>query len=108
MAKSQSEQVIESSQVATCIKELMLVTENWSGTASELYAKLESIAEELKINIKPKYWPKAPNALSRRLNEIIPSLKEIGIQVDTSEDDKKRKIIIITKISTISTISTIS
>ena len=63
----------------------------WKGTATELLADLESIAVELKINTRQKSWPKAPNSLSRRINEIKTNLREIGITIDRCFTDEKKK-----------------
>ena len=48
-----------------------------TGTATELSEILNDIAEtKLKISIqKIRSWPKSPNYLSRRLNEVKTNLK---------------------------------
>jgi hypothetical protein len=76
----------------------------WKGTATELLADLESVAAELKINTRHKTWPKAPNSLSRRINEVKTNLREIGIVIDSGARDSKTKVktIEIRKISSIS------
>ncbi|MFL6421685.1 MAG: hypothetical protein ACJ71P_20080 [Nitrososphaeraceae archaeon] len=63
----------------------------WTGTATELLAGLEETAVRLKINIHNKSWPKAPNSLSRRINEIKTNLREIGIMMDRYFLDHKTK-----------------
>jgi hypothetical protein len=63
----------------------------WKGTATELLADLESVAAELKINTHHKPWPKAPNTLSRRINEVKTNLREIGITIDRYFLDHKTK-----------------
>jgi hypothetical protein len=75
---------------------------------SELYSKLEQIADILKVNRHAKLWPKAPNSLSRRINEVKTNLREIGIVIDNSgvRDSKtKVKTIEIRKIPSLSSIS---
>ena len=57
----------------------------WKGTATELLADLESVAAELKINTRHKTWPKAPNSLSRRINEVKTNLREIGIVMNVQQ-----------------------
>ena len=73
----------------------------WKGTATELLADLEGVAAELKINTHHKSWPKAPNTLSRRINEVKTNLREIGITIDRCfiDDKKKSKGIKIRKVS---------
>jgi hypothetical protein len=60
---------------------------------SELLAKLEEVADILKITRRSKSWPKAPNSLGRRINEIKTNLREIGIVIDnTGSRDSKTKV----------------
>jgi len=52
---------------------------------------------------KNKLWPNAPNALSRKINELRPTLKEKGIDIQHNYDNKRKgrqiKIINLQKIS---------
>jgi len=79
----------------------------WKGSATELLADLESVAAELKINTRHKPWPKAPNSLSRRINEVKTNIREIGIVIDSAVRDSKTKVktIEIRKIPSLSLIS---
>jgi len=67
----------------------------WIGTMAELLPILREIArddlqlESLKNN---KYWPQLPNYLSRRINEINPSLRAIGIEVKNISGDNSNKV----------------
>jgi hypothetical protein len=56
------------------------------GSPMEILEILEIFAQEqCKINIHHKLWPKSPNALSRRLNQIRSNLLEgLGIEVTIS------------------------
>ena len=63
----------------------------WQGTATELYTILKEIATQNDLNTSSSTWPKAPNALTRRANEIQSNLKDIGI-LFTSDRSTKRKI----------------
>jgi hypothetical protein len=71
----------------------------WKGTATQLLGELNEIAISLKINItKSNAWPKSPNALSRKLNEVKTILREIGIDIVRQKDGTtKTRIITITK-----------
>jgi len=53
----------------------------WEGTASQLFSLLEEKAKELKISTRQKAWPKKPHVLSRRLNELAPSLPVVGYEI---------------------------
>jgi hypothetical protein len=119
--KIQIEQIIESSQVATCLTYYIdnnpdkfdkigvdgLPNCGFEGTASELLEILQSIAPAIGIDTRNNWWPKAPNALSRRLNEIAHTLREAGIELEflKSPDRNRVRTIRIRKISSISSIS---
>lgn len=92
--------VIEDSQVAKAIIELMNDKETWSGTATVLLAELEIAASKLRIDtVKDKSWPKGANVLSRRLTEIRVDLEKAGISISTTENTKtKTKTIVLCKI----------
>ncbi|MFL6470925.1 MAG: hypothetical protein ACJ71H_08750 [Nitrososphaeraceae archaeon] len=68
-----------------------------------LYYKTQSLLKK-KINKLAKLWPKAPNILSRQINEVKTNLREIGIAIDNSARDPKTntKTIQIRKISSTS------
>jgi hypothetical protein len=63
----------------------------WMGTATSLLTELEAVAVKLKINTNQKSWPKGPNVLSRRINEVKTNLREIGIIIDRYIIDQKTK-----------------
>ena len=48
---------------------------------------------------KSKLWPKAPNILTRRLNEIKTNLLEKGISIEDGDRSATKRIIIIRKTS---------
>jgi hypothetical protein len=95
----QSEEVLESSMVATVIIHLVdTCDEDWIGTPTQLLNSLESIAKEMmNINTNSRSWPKSPNSLSRRLNEIRVNLRQVGIEIEWSRD-RTRRIITVRKI----------
>ena len=93
----QTEQVLEASPDATSIIKFMESRTGWIGTATELLNELEPVAESLKIKTKNNgLWPSAPNILSRKLNEIMTNLREIGITIerpiDTTNNTKRIEI----------------
>ena len=63
----------------------------WTGTPGDLYAILTRAATELNL-LGAKGWPKAPNALSRAINEVVVNLKEMGISVTKRKTASKRII----------------
>jgi hypothetical protein len=68
--------------------------DEWHGTSTELLALLEPIAEVLKINTNSRLWPKAPNGLTRRLNEVKTNLREIGIRIEKDRSSTQKSLII--------------
>ena len=111
----QAEEAIEAHPIGTAVVILMEDKVEWIGTATGLLAKLEDVAAQHRINIHDKIWPKTPNWLSRRINEVKTNLREKGITIekDTSDNSNKRLIIRKTqkntencKISTIPPVST--
>jgi hypothetical protein len=64
----------------------------WEGTSTELLEKLTLHAEfDNKRITQDKYWPKAPQVLSRALNTLKITLRDAGLSVIISKG-KKRKI----------------
>lgn len=84
---------IEGHPVGGAILELMVENDRWEGTPTELLDELNTIADDLKIDGTMKNWPKAPNALTRKINEIKTNLRESGIIVDYTPGKKRRVII---------------
>jgi hypothetical protein len=74
----QNEEAIEASPVAQAIIEFMSDKTEWSDTAATLLQSLNRIAKfnDLKSSV---LWPKDPQWLSKRLNEIEPNLQTRGI-----------------------------
>ncbi len=106
----QIDEVIESSEVATCLMYLMFTKygeskgdprNEWEGTPSALLGQLNSVAEteDLNIDTSGRYWPKAAHILTNRLNEIMPTLKEKGLEIEflTNQGENKSRGIRIRK-----------
>jgi DNA polymerase I-like protein with 3'-5' exonuclease and polymerase domains len=99
-------EVIEGHPVASCLLALIgkHAAEQWQGSATELFEELEDVAVELKIDTKQRVWPKAPNSLMRRLNELKSNLHDVGIifdEIRTGEGTNRVKSIIVRKASSI-------
>lgn len=100
--ETQNDAALDSHAVATAIVALLggrdTIAEQqedylfWEGTATELLTALEQKAEEHKLDRKAKSWPKAPNALSRRLREVRVNLLAIGVRVTFDPSGTDRKI----------------
>ncbi|MCO7126061.1 hypothetical protein NIE88_09760 [Sporolactobacillus shoreicorticis] len=101
-----NEEALNEHPVATAIKALMAQQPKWSGTVTELLIKLQSIAFREHIDTHLKTWPSAPNALSRRLNEVKSNFKEIGIEFVIRHTGQAKKITIEKK-NSVNTVNTV-
>ena len=68
---------------------LMEESDEWQGTPSELLSALEHQATSLRLNTAARNWPKAANAVTRRLNEIRANLEQAGIKVDSGKSGRR-------------------
>ena len=81
---------LDADPVATALQEFMASRERWSGTAAELWDKLNDLAGE--NTRRSKAWPGAPNALSGRIKRLAPALRDAGIEYrDAYPDEDGRK-----------------
>jgi hypothetical protein len=99
---NQNDEVIESSPVAEVL--ILFVREMskdyWEGTPTRLHKELTDIADQIKPELKKSsLWPKTSKALTSKINEVEPNLKEKGIEIITGEKDSEgNRIIIIRKL----------
>lgn len=95
--RAQIEEAALSSPLATVLMDFMDSEKKWQGTPSALYKILVEHAKKIGISKQQKAWPRAPNALVRQLNELVPSLKALGLEVITgvrSGSEGTRRILI--------------
>ena len=106
--KLQTEEVLESSPVAIALIDFMSVLEPelYSDSATKWLSLLEIRAGILGINTQSKLWPKGANPLSRRLRELVTTLREIGLDLEWSTDPAtKRRTITVRKIAFIASLA---
>lgn len=77
----QNEEALREHPVAVTVRAFMAEQDEWSGTSTQLLDALNKIAEQEKVDIRQKLWPKAAQSLSRRLNEAKTNLAHVGIVV---------------------------
>jgi hypothetical protein len=102
----QTEEVIEGSDLAIAIRELVELFDDkgteFRGTPTELLLKLNLIADAKNIDTRGnKYWPKTAARLSRSLKLLQRTLRETGIQVRWEKDKSTKnntRIIVIAKL----------
>jgi hypothetical protein len=86
------ESAIETDPVATAILTLMESTNEWTGKPSDLFGVLSSITPEAVR--RSSDFPKAPNSLSRKLNEAAGFLRTKGIEIERNKKSGDRNIFI--------------
>jgi hypothetical protein len=89
----QNEEAIEASPVAKAVIEFMKEYESWQGTAEELLKTLNLKFGMSSISSSP-LWPKAPEWMSRRLNDVETNLNAIGIRIEFVRTPDGRNIIL--------------
>jgi hypothetical protein len=89
VVKVQNQATLDGSPVAQVVIKFMEDKDEYSGTASELHKKLQSIAEDLGVSIvRDKAWPKSARWLWRRIKEVLPVLATVGIEASREHTDK--------------------
>ncbi|MFT8391466.1 MAG: hypothetical protein ABF586_10360 [Sporolactobacillus sp.] len=89
-----NEEALNEHPVATAIRNLMERCQKWQGTVTELFNELQKVAFTERLDTKQKTWPSAPNALSRRLNEVKSNLKDVGIEYVIRHTGQAKKVTI--------------
>jgi len=75
-----NELALDNDPVAVAVRQLLEDRDEWSGTSTELLAKLAELVDE--DTGRSSAWPKAPNALSNRMKRLAPALREDGIDYE--------------------------
>ena len=82
----QNNEVINAHPLATVVVEFVDREGEWNGTATELLTAIDQVAERQHVNTSDRQWPKQPNQLTRRLNELSATLHDAGIEVRVDRD----------------------
>ncbi|MGC1927860.1 MAG: hypothetical protein WA667_02710 [Candidatus Nitrosopolaris sp.] len=88
-----NEEAINASAVATAVIHLMNTQAVWSGMSMDLLSRLNDMTsrrKDISWISGSREWPKTPRALSDRLNEVIPNLRDIGIIVHREYDNHRK------------------
>ena len=102
--EEQNAEVLTGHPVAAAVMAFMEKTEEWTGRPAELLTRLVEVADKEQIDVKAKLWPKGPQSLSRRLNEVKPNLGAVGIIITTGEHDGVRRAIRLYRENTVNTV----
>jgi len=91
---AQNETAVENSPVAQTVIRLVEDEGDWEDTPAATLQRLASIAGELQLDTKGRAWPKQPAHLTRRLTEVAPNLKRLGVVISWSRTGRRRLIAI--------------
>jgi hypothetical protein len=102
--KFQNWQVVDSNPVAGCLIRFMAERDEWEGSPGDLLKELEAIAKASGIQTKSKIWPKEPNILTRRLNELKVNLSELGFAIKTGIHTDEGNLLRVGKIPSVASV----
>jgi len=105
--KEQIEEAAHSSPVATVLLDFMESRKEWEGTPSALYRELLACAKTNGISTRTKAWPKAPHILIRQLNELIPALAALDLEVETGIHTGTQRRVIINNKKSVSSVKSV-
>jgi hypothetical protein len=99
VVKRQHQAVVEGSPVALALLTFMDQRASWSGTASQLYDQLTPVVEGLKL-ANDRAWPRSAKGLGRRLAELHPVLKDLGLicERDRTPGGERHRIVTLKKV----------
>ncbi len=90
--REQIEEAVNSSSVGAVVMDYMETRADiWEGSPTLLYSTLTERAKEIGISTRAKEWPKAPHILTKRLNELTPNLRVLGVEVTTGKKSGSRR-----------------
>lgn len=84
----QNKEALNTDLVAVLLVSFMENQYEWEGKVSELYLSLKNFALQTGINTNCKDFPKQPNILSRKLNELRSNLQFAGITFESEQRSK--------------------
>ena|SRR5215207_2343713 len=73
-----TENALEADPVAGAVRQFMADRAEWTGTITVLWQNLNELVDE--DVRRTKAWPKAANALAKRLKRLAPALRAVGIE----------------------------
>jgi hypothetical protein len=88
----QNEAVLAENPVSQAVLAFMEDRTEWNGTPAELLRSLDEIGDQRHLDKRSTTWPKSANWLTRRINEVVPTLLALGIEVRVDRDPARRSI----------------
>lgn len=97
MVNQQEAASIDDNVLLTSLQHFFNRFDSWSGTPTQLYNLLSTIAAFHKLDVKHESWPKAPNYLSKALRAYQALLKDTGYVIDQTQRSSTERIIRLSK-----------
>jgi hypothetical protein len=89
VVKVQNRATLDGSPVAQAVIRFMEARGSYQGTSTELHKALETVAEDIGVSVtRDKAWPKSARWTWRRIQEVVPLLVAVGIEVSRSENKR--------------------
>ena len=85
-------QVLEANPTAVLVLHFMEHREEWEGSVTELYDRLDFLATQLEIERRNPLYPKNASKLSMRLNSLAGILEQAGISFFVKNEGRYKKI----------------
>lgn len=92
-----NDEVIQMHPVSAVIALFMKSQQTWKGAIAKLLNELDVIANDHRIDITDKRYPKSASLLSRRLKEVHSNLKDIGITFEIKNVGQHKEITLVNK-----------
>ncbi len=86
--RRQNNEVISAHPLAAALVEFAENHPTWGGSATELLGLLDQIAGKLHLRTDDRAWPRQPNQLTRKLNELAATLQDAGVAVRVTRGRK--------------------
>jgi hypothetical protein len=87
----QQDEVLETSPVALTVTKFVTdhAFNGWHGTPTLLLSELKNVAQSMQIDPSRKPFPQNVNWLWKRLEEVIPNLRDQGIMISRERNDDR-------------------
>jgi len=98
--QNRNKEALNANPLGSVILEFMDKRDCWKGNATQLLSDIKPIVLSQGIDTKNPNWPKAPHALSIRLNQVATNLRAMSISVETGGRVAHTRIITLQKLQT--------
>lgn len=90
--RDQDAEVIGAHPLASVLVDWIERRREWTGNATELLGELEKAAASCHVQTKDRQWPRHPNHLTKKINELAANLRNAGIELEIDRAHGGRRI----------------